>query len=96
MNVREAIVKFLREQSDHTNMIEGLWLLFAASVKIPPHGTQWVESRRCFFSGALTLFEAVMMILEPGAEPIEQDLARMDALAKELERFREDLQGGRA
>ena len=96
MTLRDAITAFLRQQDDRTNLIELLWRLFAGAVKIPPGGTQWIESRRCFFAGALTLFEAVMMILEPGAEPIEQDLARMDALAKELERFREDLQGGRA
>lgn len=94
MNVREAIVTFLREQADHTNVIEGLWLLYANATKIPMRGTQWVESRRCFFVGALTLFEAVMMILEPGAEPTDADVARVEQIANELTRFADDLKIG--
>ena len=94
-NIHEAIDRLLREQADHTNLIEALWLLFAANVKIPPGGVQWVESRRCFFAGAATVFEAIVRIMEPGSEPTEADLARMDRLHGELQRWSEDLKGGR-
>ena len=91
MNISDALDKYLREKTALTNLIETLWLLFAAGVKIPPGGVQWVESRRCFFAGALTMFEATLRILEPGTEPTDADLARMSAIANELERFGKDL-----
>ena len=96
MNIGEVIDTMLREQVDHTNMIEALWLLFAAGTKIPTGGMQWVESRRCFFAGALTLFEALNRVLEPGTEPTDADLARMNALAAELARFGKELAAGLA
>jgi hypothetical protein len=94
--LQAAIDELLREQSDQTNMIETLWALFAASVKIPPGGTQWVESRRCFFAGAATVFEAMMRIMEPGEEATDADVARVDRIAQELIRYQADLQAGRA
>lgn len=95
MDINEAIDKLLREQADQTNLLEALWLLFAASAGIPSGGVQWVESRRCFFGGAMTLFEAIMRIMEPDREATDADLARMDAIAKELARFGRDLAEGR-
>lgn len=94
--LQAAIDKLLREKSDETNMIETLWLLFAASVKIPTGGTQWIESRRCFFMGAATLFEAIQRIIEPGEDPTAADLSRMDRIAKELARYQEEMAKGLA
>ena len=94
MGVHEARTSLLREQSDRTNLIESLWLYVAAGVKIPPGGVRWVESRRCFFAGALTLFEAVVIIVGPGAEATEVDFALVDRIAKELVRFVEELADG--
>ena len=96
MDRRAAITRVLREQRGQGNMIETLWQLFAAHVAVPPGGVQWIESRRCFFAGASTLFEAVLLILEPGTEATEADLATMDAIATELTRYAEDLTHGRA
>lgn len=95
MNLREAIDDLLRKQTDSQNVIETLWLMFAAHVKTPRNTVQWVESRRCFFAGAATLFETVMRIMDADAEPTEADLARMDRIAKELERYSADLAAGR-
>lgn len=94
--LQAAIDKLLREQSDTTNMIETLWLMFAASVDIPPGGVQWVESRRCFFMGAAVLFEAIMRIFEPGEDATDADISRMDRIAQELVRYQQDLAAGRA
>jgi len=41
-----------------------------------------------FFAGADHLFSSIMGILDPGEDPTDTDLARMDAIHKELERFR--------
>ena len=92
----EAIDRLLREQTDQTNVLETLWLLFAHHVKIPPGGVQWIESRRCFFAGAMTLFECLMRIPESGTEPTDADLVRMERIAEELARHREDLTKGTA
>ncbi len=93
-NLREALTALLRQQNDRTNLIESVWLLYAVATHIPIKTVQWTESRRCFFAGALTLFESVMMVLDSGTEPTESDLFRMDRIAKELERFREELTTG--
>jgi hypothetical protein len=94
--LHDAIDRMLREQTDQTNMIETLWLLYAAHVKVPPGGTQWIECRRAFFGGATTLFEAIMRIMEPGSEPTDADCARMDQIARELQRYGADLKAGAA
>ena len=91
MNVREAVTAILRKQVDNTNVIESLWILFAGAVEIPTGGTQWIESRRIFFAGALSLFEALHSIMELGAEPTDSDVVRLGQIAKELERFGRDL-----
>lgn len=88
----EAIDRALKEQTDKELVIETIWQLYAATVKIPPGGVQWVESRRCFFAGASTLFECILRIMDPGTEPTENDLGRMDHIARELERYRHELE----
>jgi hypothetical protein len=45
------------------------------------------EMRMAFFSGAQHLFSSIMTILEPGAEPTDKDLARMDLIETELQEF---------
>lgn len=94
--LQDAIDRLLREKTDETNVIEMLWRFYAHYVKVPAGGTQWIESRRCFFAGASTLFEAIMRILEPGSEPTDADLARMDRIARELQRWNEDMKTGAA
>ena len=94
--VADAIDRMLKGQNARGDMIETLWQLYASHVGIPIGGTQWTESRRCFFAGAATLFEAVMRVLDEDREPTEADLAHMDAIAKELERFHVDVAQGRA
>lgn len=70
--------------------------MFANHVEIPTGGVQWVESRRCFFGGAATLFDTIMRVMDADREPTEADLRRMERIAKELERFYADMAGGRA
>jgi len=94
--LQDAIDRLLREQTDETNVIETLWLLYANHVKVPPGGTQWIETRRAFFGGAATLFETIMRVLEPDAEPTEKDLARMDRIAEELARWGDEMKAGTA
>ena len=77
-----------------SNLIEALWLGYARKVGVPEHTTQWVETRRGFFAGAAGLFSAILDMLEPGEEPTDGDLAKMDALNEELKRFVTDVANG--
>jgi hypothetical protein len=94
--LRETLERIFREQTHHTNLIETLWLLYAKAVEIPSGGAQWVESRRAFFAGASTLFEAINMILDPGTEPTENDLGRVSSINDELDRFHQEIRDGRS
>lgn len=96
MNAREVVTKALREQGNRGTMLEACWQLYAAHCKIPPGGPQWVESRRCFFAGALITFEAMMLTYDPGTEPTDADLARVTRLYEELQVHRKDVEEGRA
>jgi hypothetical protein len=73
------------------------WTSFEQSVFSPEIGpVQRREMRRAFYSGAEELFSTIMAMLEPGEDATDADLTRMSDLHDELERFKEDLQGGRA
>lgn len=54
------------------------------------------ESRRAFYAGAQTLFTAIMTMLDPGEEPTDADLVKMDEIDKELREFVEAVKSGRA
>ena len=48
---------------------------------------QMDESRKAFYAGAFAIFECIMVNLDPGSEPTDGDLSRMDALYAELTEF---------
>ena len=45
------------------------------------------ECRLAFWAGSAILFQALLKMLDPGEEPTEADLAKMDAISKELNAF---------
>lgn len=52
---------------------------------------QQLDDLRCaFFGGAQHLLGSIMGTLDPGAEPTEKDLRRMDLIHHELEAFIEE------
>lgn len=57
---------------------------------------QVVECRRAFYAGAESLYVGIMKGLDPGLEPTEADMARMEDLDKELKQFAADVGAGRA
>lgn len=65
-----------------------------ASSKLP--ATQGQECRRCFYAGARGLLTLILQGLDPGDEPTEADLIRMDALHAELEAFAQAVAQGSA
>lgn len=49
--------------------------------------SQVAETRQAFFSGAAVLFHGIMRSLDPGDEPTDADMQRMDDLKAELDEF---------
>lgn len=54
------------------------------------------EMRRAFYAGALGFFEILISDLDPGDEPTDKDMNKVDNLQAELVRFAEALDRGEA
>lgn len=52
------------------------------------------EMRRAFYGGALSLLATIMKTLDPGDEPTEADMARMDDIKADLDLFGEEVRRG--
>lgn len=53
--------------------------------------SQVAEMRMAFMAGAQHLFGSMMATMDPGAEPTEDDLRRMDLIHAELEAFTQEM-----
>lgn len=72
-----------------TGHVEKLWVSYRDTV-IPSDAprVQFVECKRAFFAGAISLFSAAMGdMFEAGEEPTEADMARMAEIEEELLAF---------
>jgi len=78
-------------------LLDAAWRSYAEHV-IPANApdAQRVECRRAFYAGAQALYGGLIKMLDPGDEPTDADLARMEAIHDELEQFCEDVARGRA
>ncbi len=82
----------LRELSDRGQIIEGGWKAYELLTGLKDASeVQRTECRKAYFFGAQHLFASIMGFLEPGTEPTELDLERMDKLDQELRRFVEEI-----
>jgi hypothetical protein len=86
--MRKALEQLSRELVDKGLLIEAGWTAMRASV-IPENASviQLREMRMAFFAGAQHLFGSIMGILDPGAEPTDDDLKRMESISDELDTF---------
>jgi hypothetical protein len=84
----EALTKLSKELSEKGLLIEAGFVSLRAAA-IPPDAPQVQidEMRNAFFAGAQHLLGSIMSILDPGEEPTEADMKRMDQLQAELARF---------
>lgn len=80
--------KFCRDLADSGKLIEAGWIgLRCAAIPADASQIQLDEMRNAFFAGAQHLFGTIMTVLDPEAEPTENDLRRMDLIDKELREF---------
>ncbi len=90
---RAYLERLSRELTDKGMLIESGWigLRIACDLEDAPK-TQLEEMRNAFFAGAQHLFSSIMTILNPGADPTDKDLERMDHIDRELKAFINDFQ----
>lgn len=69
-------------------VIEADWHSYERQV-IPASApdVQRSESRKAFYAGAICLFHSIISMLDPGEEPTEADLRKMDAIDQELKEY---------
>ena len=77
-----------RKLADEGKTIEAGWIALR-TVWIPPDAPedQVRDLRWAYMAGAQHLFSSIMTIMDPGDEPTDADLKRMDLIAEELEAF---------
>lgn len=80
--------KVEKELADRGLIIAGGWAGFQLLV-LPKDAPQIQidEMRNAFFAGAQHLLNSIMSIIEPGEEPTENDMRRMDLIHKELDTY---------
>ena len=86
---RAYLERMTKELTDKGKLIEAGFMAFRIYV-IPPYATpdQLEDMKFAFFAGAQHLYGSIMTFLEPGEEPTEKDLERMQVIHEELEKFR--------
>jgi hypothetical protein len=77
--------------------LAGEWLDY--DMKVIPREAPEIqrrETRRAYYAGATTLLALILQSLEPGAEPTEGELRKMDQLKEEIDKFWVEVKAGRA
>jgi hypothetical protein len=90
---RQRLEQLSKRLADDGKLIEAGWVgmqLHAVPLDVSP--VQLNEMRNAFMAGAQHLFCSIMTILDPGAEPTEADLRRMDLIHQELDAFGQELE----
>lgn len=84
----QHLERLSRELVDKGKLIEAGWIgLSLAALPLDTPAVRLEDMRSAFFAGANHLFSSIMTVLEPGAEPSDKDLQRMDLIAAELQAF---------
>jgi hypothetical protein len=86
--VTAELNRITREYAKRGLIIKGGWRLFelaaGAEQMIPSHRH---EMRKTFYFGAQHLYASIMNFLDPGQEPTQRDLKRMELIERELALF---------
>lgn len=85
---REIVDELCKALTDQGQLIEAGWRSYELTVLDEnARDIQRKETRIAFFAGAQHLFGSIMGILDPGTEPTEKDLVRMNQINDELNNF---------
>src|SRR6516162_530034 len=88
----DAVVEITKELTDKGKLIQAGFTLYTHYV-IPKDAssTQVAECLFAYMAGAEHLFDSIMNIMEPGEEPTEADMRRMDLIHNKIEEWRAKL-----
>jgi hypothetical protein len=77
-----------KELIDQGKLVEAGWFGLRM-IAIPERASkdQLDDMRAAFFAGAHHVFASIVSIMDPGDEPTDADLRRMDQINTELEQF---------
>jgi len=90
---RDLLAEIARKLTAEGKLIEaGFVGLRLACIPSDAPQIQLEEMRNAFFAGAQHLFASLMSIMDPGKEPTDADLKRMDLIDTELKTFLADFQ----
>lgn len=90
--IEAAALEITKEFTDKGQLVAAGFAAFRHFVipkDAPP--IQVEEMQLAFMAGAEHLFSSILAILEPGEEPTETDLKRMDLIEKEMDEWRAKL-----
>jgi hypothetical protein len=93
MTIAQAADLLAKELANRGKLIEAGWVIFRG-LTIPPNAPeiQISEMRLAFMAGSQHLFSSIMGILDPGMEPTDADIRRMELISDELDAVRKELE----
>ena len=85
---RALLERLSRALTEQGLLIEAGWVGYRLAVISPDApAIQLEECKLAFFAGAQHLFSSIVTILDPGEEPTDADIHKMDLIDKELQKF---------
>lgn len=86
--IRQLVDEVTKIFTAQGKLIEAGWHGFRIQ-KVPKDAgeNELSERRMTFFAGAQHLFSSIMSLLDPGEEPTDADLKKMDLIYAELKEF---------
>jgi hypothetical protein len=90
---RQFLEQLTRKLADDGKLIEAGWVgLRLHVIPLDASAVQLSEMKMAFMAGAQHLFSSIMNMLDPGSEPTDADLSKMDLIHAELEAYRAELE----
>jgi hypothetical protein len=90
---KEIVDTLVQQMADEGRLIEAGWVaLYHLAIPADAPEVQINEMRMAYMAGAQHLFSSIMGVLDPGEEPTDEDMRRIDLIHTELEMFREELE----
>lgn len=90
---RAFLEKLSRKLTEEGKLIEAGWVgLRMAAIPVDAPAIQLEEMRMAFFAGAQHLFSSMITILDPGEEPTDADMERLELINNELDKFIKDFE----
>jgi hypothetical protein len=91
--IRTIVDEVSKKLTDEGKLIEaGFYTYRRFVMSAYASAIQVDECRWAYFAGAQHLFASIMAIMDPDAEPTDNDLRRMNMIHTELQKFADELE----